>query len=120
MSLFHLRFCWKHKKIYNKYSSCDTCYYQNLIGNLPPGPTTSYEHLYPGDQVVYKKKYYFVSTAHYEAQDGMQIVHLIRMADLESNRTVRKIITVRANECKIIYESKDPMAIEERKKKRWK
>ena len=63
------------------------------------------EHLYPMDKVIYDKKYYFVSTAHYVAVDGMQVVSLIRVADMESNRNKRSSIKIRADECKIIIDS---------------
>ena len=66
-----------------------------------------YEHLSPLDEVVYKGKHYFVSTAHYVSagKDNMQIVRLIRMADFHSNRMKRPSISVRADECKIIRDS---------------
>jgi len=75
-----------------------------------------YEDLYPMDEVVYGSKHYFVSTAHYVANDGMQVVSLIRIADIESNRRTRPSIRARADECKIIRDSPIRKDIESGKK----
>ncbi len=64
------------------------------------------ERLYSGDEVVYKGKFYYVTTANFTDYDGIQKIRLIRVADMESNRqNTLPSIVVRSNECKIINES---------------
>lgn len=64
-----------------------------------------YERLGLCDKVLYKGNYYTVNNACYVANDGTQVVDLIRVADIESNRVKRPSIRARADECKIIIES---------------
>ncbi len=63
------------------------------------------EAIYPMDKVLYKGNYYFVSTAHYEDNEGNQVVSLIREADMNSNRKTRQSIRAKAKDCKIIVDS---------------
>lgn len=67
-----------------------------------------YEHLYPGDEVIYRGALYWVSNACFMDNDGTQSVNLIRTADLESNRPKRESIRARADECKLMRESTAP------------
>ena len=65
---------------------------------------TSYEPLYPMDEVLYDGKHWIVNNAVWADTDGMQVVSLIRLADIQSNRPTRDSIKVRANECRVLRE----------------